>query len=38
MISAANKIPPMLAPEMVEGDVQDDDGVEKVQSKSAQVA
>ena len=34
MISAANKVPPMLAPEVIKEDVQDD---EKVQCKSAQV-
>ena len=37
MISSANKIPPMLAPKVVKGDVQDDKDDEKVQSKSAQV-
>ena len=37
MISAANKIPPMLAPKVVKGDVQDDENDGKVQSKSAQV-
>ena len=36
MISAANKIAPMLALTMVE-DVQDDEDDEKIQSKSAQV-
>ena len=37
MISAANKIPPMLAPKVVKGYVQDDEDDEKIQSKSAQV-
>ena len=37
MISAANKIPPILTPEVIEGDVQDDEDDEKVQCKSAQV-
>ena len=31
MISAASKIPPMLAPKVVEGDVQDDEDDEKIQ-------
>ena len=34
MISDANKVPPMLTPEVIEEDVQDD---EKIQCKSAQV-
>ena len=37
MISAANNIPPKLAPKVVEGDVQEDEDDEKVQSKSAQM-
>ena len=37
MISAANKVPPMLSPEVIEGDVQDDEDGEKIQCKSAQV-
>ena len=37
MISATNKIPPMLAPTMVQGDVQDDENDEKIQGNSAQV-
>ena len=37
MISAANKITPMLTPRLVEGDVQDDKDNEKVWSKSAQM-
>ena len=37
MISAANKVPPMLAPEVIEEDVQDDEDDGKVQCKSAQV-
>ena len=37
MISAANKIPPMLTTKVIKGDVQDDKDDEKVQSKSAQV-
>ena len=37
MISVVNKIPPILAPKVVKGDVQDDEDDEKVQSKSAQV-
>ena len=37
MISVTNKIPPMLAPEVVRGDVQDGEDDEKAQSKSTQV-
>ena len=37
MISAVNKIPPMLVPKIVEGDVQDDEHDQKIQSKSAQM-
>ena len=37
MISAANKIPPMLVPKVVEGDVQDDEDDEKIQRMSAQM-
>ena len=37
MISAANKVPPTLTPEVIEEDVQDDKDDEKVQCKSAQV-
>ena len=37
MISAANKIPPMLTLRVIERDVQDDEDDEKVQSKPAQV-
>ena len=37
MISAANKIPPMLAPKLVKGAVQDDENDEKIQSYSAQM-
>ena len=37
MISAANKVPPMLAPEVIKGDVQDDEDDEKIQCKSAQL-
>ena len=37
MISAANKIPLMLAPKVFKGDVQDNEDNEKVQSKSAQL-
>ena len=37
MISAANKIPPMLAPKVVKGDIQDHGDEKKIQSKSAQV-
>ena len=37
MISAANKISPMLAPKVVKGDVQDDEDDEKIQSKSSKV-
>ena len=36
MISAANKFPPMQAPEVIKGDVQDDED-DKIQCKSAQV-
>ena len=35
MISDTNKIPPILTPEVIEGDVQDDKDDEKVQSKFA---
>ena len=37
MISAANEIPPILAPKMIKKDVQDNEDDEKVQSISAQV-
>ena len=37
MILAVNKIPPILAPKVVKGDVQDNEDDEKIQSKSAQV-
>ena len=36
MISAANKIPQMLTPNVIKGDVQHDEDDEKVQIKSAQ--
>ena len=36
MIAAANKVPPMLTPEVTKGDVQDNEDDEKVQCKSAQ--
>ena len=31
MLSDANKVPPMLAPEVIKGDVQDDEDFEKIQ-------
>ena len=37
MISAANKVPTMLAPEVIEEDVQDDEDDKKIQCKSVQV-
>ena len=37
MISAANKVPPTLAPEVIDDDIQDDEDDEKMQCKSAQV-
>ena len=37
MISTANKLPPMLTPEVIKEDVQDNEDDEKVQCKSAQV-
>ena len=37
MISAVNKIPPILTPKVVEGNVQDNEDDKKVQGKSAQV-
>ena len=36
-ISAANKVPPTLAPEVIEQDIPDNEDDEKVQCKSAQV-
>ena len=37
MVSAANKISPILTPEVIEGDVQDDKNDKKVKRKSVQV-
>ena len=37
MISAANKVPPLLAPEVIKGDVEDNEDDEKIQCKSAQM-
>ena len=37
MISVANTIPPMFTPEVIKGDVQDDEDDERVKSKSALV-
>ena len=36
-ISAANKVPPTLAPKVIEEDIPDDEDDEKIQHKSAQV-